>query len=216
MIDLKSYTYGPQTGSPPKRLVIMLHGLGADGKDLIGLAPYFAGSLPDTLFLSPDAPFPCDMAPYGRQWFSLQSWAHDAILQGIQEASPILDHFIDKALKKHGLDDSNLALVGFSQGTMMSLYTGPRRKNTIAGILGYSGALVWEQEIDSAKLNKPPVCLIHGDADNVVPLLAYNKAREMLEKSGFKVTGGVTKGLMHSIDEDGIETGAAFLKQVFQ
>lgn len=214
MTELNVYRYGPKNGGAPKRLVVLLHGLGSDGRDLIGLAPYLAGAVPDALFLSPDAPYPCDMAPMGRQWFSLREWTHDFMLQGIKQASPVLDAFLDKALKDNGLDDSSLVLGGFSQGCMMSLYTGPRRKSTLAGILGYSGALVWERDVDSSALRKPPVHLLHGDSDDVVPVQAYYSAVETLERAGFAVTGGVMKGLPHSINEAGIESGGAFLRRV--
>ncbi len=132
----------PASGSKPRQLVVLLHGVGADGHDLIGLAPYWAPALPDAEFVSPDAPFPCDMAPYGRQWFSLQDRTPNAILGGVRAAAPILDAFLDEALAARGLDASQLALVGFSQGTMMSLYVGPRRAEALAGIIGYSGALI--------------------------------------------------------------------------
>src|ERR1700751_203451 len=111
----------PVSGGRPTRLVLLLHGLGADGNDLIGLAPYWARLLPTAEFLSPNAPFPCDMAPYGYQWYSSQDRAPEAALAGVRAAAPILDAFIDEALATRGLDESDFALVGFSQGTVMSL-----------------------------------------------------------------------------------------------
>ena len=132
----------PALGGRPSRLVILLHGLGADGNDLIGLAPYWAPLLPTTEFLSPNAPFPCDMAPYGYQWFSAQDRSPAAVLAGVRAAAPFLDAFIDDALAERGLDDADLALVGFSQGTMMALYVGLRRSQPVAGILGFSGRLL--------------------------------------------------------------------------
>lgn len=213
-MDLRTYRYGPAAGGAPKQLVILLHGLGADGRDLIGLAPELAHGLPDALFLSPDAPYPCDMAPHGRQWFSLQNWSVESMLAGIQTVNPILDDFIDRALAEAGLDDSRLALVGFSQGAMMSLYTGPRRVRPIAGILAYSGALVWEAELADLALNRVPVHLVHGGADTVVPAAARAMAEQTLRLAGFTVTGGVTPGLAHGIDAAGIKGGRDFLKAV--
>src|SRR5215472_388055 len=121
----------PAAGANPGRLVILLHGLGADGNDLIELAPYWARLLPTAEFLSPNAPFPCDMAPYGYQWFSSQDRSPEAVLAGVRAAAPILDAFIDDALAMRGLSDRDLALVGFSQGTMMSLFVGLRRAEAV-------------------------------------------------------------------------------------
>lgn len=211
---LKTYTYGPASGKEPKQLVILLHGLGADGGDLIGLAPLFAHDLPDALFVSPDAPFPCDMAPMGRQWFSLQEWTPESILRGVRQAAPILQAFIAEQMEQAGVEAGKTALVGFSQGTMMGLYAGLRFHERLAGVLGYSGALVWEEDINPDSLNKIPVHLIHGDADMVVPVSAYRHAKTALEKGGFPVSGGVTPGLMHNIDEAGIRSGGVFLKRV--
>ena len=126
-LTLSGPSFPPQSGGKPSRLVILLHGLGADGNDLIGLAPYWAPLLPDAEFLSPNAPFPCDMAPYGYQWFSVQDRSPEARLAGVRAAAPILDAFIDDELQKRGLDRGDSALVGFSQGTMMSLFVGLRR-----------------------------------------------------------------------------------------
>ena len=109
--------FGPASGGQPRSLVLLLHGVGADGNDLIGLAPYFAQALPDTAFVSPNAPYPCDMGPFGYQWFSLQDRSPPAILAGVQATAPILNAFIDAELKRHNLADDRLALLGFSQGT---------------------------------------------------------------------------------------------------
>src|SRR6266704_1251066 len=117
----------PVAGGKPRRLVILLHGLGADGNDLIGLQQYWGPLVPDAEFVSPDAPFPCDMAPYGYQWFSLQDRSPETILAGVRATAPTLDAFIDDALAARGLAEQDLALIGFSQGTMMSLYVGLRR-----------------------------------------------------------------------------------------
>lgn len=132
----------PASGGKPRRLVILLHGLGADGNDLIGLASYWARLLPDAEFVSPNAPFPCDTAPFGYQWFSSQDRSPEAVLGGVRAAAPILDAFIDEALENRGLGSRELALVGFSQGTMMSLFVGLRRAEPVAGIVGFSGRLL--------------------------------------------------------------------------
>lgn len=213
-MSLKTYTHNPKSGKKPETMAILLHGLGANGMDLIGLARYWEQNLPDTVFVSPDAPFPCDMAPVGYQWFSLQDRDPHAMLAGVQQVAPVLDDYIDKMLEHYGLTDDKLALVGFSQGTMMSLYAGPRRKNKIAGILGYSGALLGAEGFADPAIQKPPVHLIHGDVDMVVPIGAYHMAKEALSSNGFSVSGGVTSGLGHGIDDEGIESGAAFLSSV--
>src|SRR3954468_19286851 len=114
----------PVSGGKPKQLVILLHGLGADGDDLIGLQQYWARILPEAEFLAPNAPFPCDMAPYGYQWFSVQDRSPEAILAGVRAAAPPLEAYLDAALKARGLADKDMALIGFSQGTMMSLHVG--------------------------------------------------------------------------------------------
>src|SRR5450432_3837749 len=139
---LSGPTHPPSSGGRPRQLVILLHGLGADGNDLIGLAPVLARVLPDAEFVAPNAPFPCDMAPSGYQWFSMQASSPSMILGGVRAAAPMLDAFIDEALAARGLGEKDLALVGFSQGTIMALYVGLRRAHPVAGILGYSGALV--------------------------------------------------------------------------
>lgn len=212
--DLKTYTYGSESGGTPKQLVILLHGLGADGRDLIGLAPLLARALPDAVFVAPDAPFPCDMAPFGYQWFSLQDRSEQAMLAGVRRAAPILDSFIAEQMETYGVPAHKTALAGFSQGTMMSLYIAPRFPEKMAGVLGYSGALIGVDELGGEEIFKIPVHLIHGDADSIVPVALYHDAGEGLEKAGFEVTGGITPGLTHSIDEAGIGSGSEFLRKI--
>src|SRR5215472_6345589 len=153
--SLSGPRHKPAGGGEPRQLVVLLHGLGADGNDLIGLAPYWAPALPEAEFISPDAPFPCDMAPYGRQWFSFQNRSPAAILAGVRAAATILDGFLDETLQARNLDERRLALVGFSQGTMMSLYVGLRRQKALAGIVGFSGALVGGDTLPSEIRSRP-------------------------------------------------------------
>lgn len=215
MDQFKTYTQKPASGEAPKQIVVLLHGLGANGQDLMDLARYWEQVLPDAVFVSPDAPFPCDMAPTGYQWFSLQDRTPEVILSGVEKAAPLLDSYLDSLLDKYGLEDKDLVLAAFSQGTMMSLYVGPRRQKPIAGILGYSGALIGEESLSGSEINRIPVCLIHGDADPVVPIEAYFHAKNTLQSTGFDVSGGVSKGLQHGIDNAGIEKGSIFLSGLF-
>ncbi len=214
------YEHPPTLGSQPKSLLILLHGLGSNGQDLISLAPAWAQNLPDTLFISPDAPFACDMTPpdypNSFQWFSLQSRDPEAIQEGIEIAAPVLETFIAEQLKRTGISADKLALVGFSQGTMMSLYIAPRLPHKIAGVLGYSGALFGEEELiqNPDEFHQPPIHLIHGEADDVVPVIAHAHATDSLQKAGFEITGHTTQGLSHGIDEHGIQSGGNFLQDI--
>jgi phospholipase/carboxylesterase len=197
-------------------LVILLHGLGSDGNDLIGLAPYWAPQLPDTAFVSPNAPFPCDMAPYGYQWFSLLDRSPQRILAGVQAAAPILDAFITEELERHGLDESRLALVGFSQGCMMSLHVAPRRAKPVAQVLGYSGRLIGADLLKSEARSKPPVLIVHGTADQVVPFDSLAASEAGLKAAGLPVETLVRPGLGHSIDERGLAEGGKRLVAAFR
>jgi phospholipase/carboxylesterase len=202
----------PAAGGAPEQVVVFLHGLGADGNDLIGLAPVFQRILPGALFVSPHAPFPCDMAPQGRQWFSIQDMDR---LDGVAKAAPFLDAFIDEILETYGLGAGRLALVGFSQGTMMSLHVGLRRAEAIAGILGYSGMVVGPESLAAEIASRPPVMLIHGDADPVVPFSSLALAVEALTANGVDVGSHVCAGVGHGIDDAGLRLGQEFLARVF-
>ncbi len=214
MPKLSGPTRAPASGGKPKRLVILLHGLGADGNDLIGLAPYWAPLLPEAEFVSPNAPFPCDMAPYGYQWFSSQDRSPAAILAGVRAASPILDAFIDEALAERGFGDGDLALVGFSQGTMMSLFVGLRRSRPVAGILGYSGRLLAPELLANELRSRPRTFLVHGTEDPLVPYASLAAAETALTGAGVPVETLSCPGIGHSIDEEGLRRGGQFLRDV--
>jgi phospholipase/carboxylesterase len=205
----------PKSGGPAKQLIIFLHGVGADGNDLISFADYYAELLPDADFLAPDAPFPCDMAPQGRQWFSLQDRAPAAMLAGAAESAPILNGFIDDALSQRGLSDAQLALVGFSQGTMMALHVGLRRAFPCAAVVGYSGLLVAPENLPTELHARPPVLLVHGDADETVPVAFQSVAQQALELMGVAHRVLTLQGLGHSINDDGLIAGLRFVAEAF-
>ena len=201
----------PASGGPPKSLVIFLHGYGSNGADLIDLAPYWASALPDTLFLAPDAPQPCDGVPFGRQWWPLASLTPAARAAGVRVSAPALDAYIDAQLAAHSLSEDRLALVGFSQGAMMALHVGPRRARPLAGIIGFSGMLADPDALAAEVVTKPPILLVHGDRDDVLPVEALHQADVQLKGLGLDVTSHVSSGLGHSIDEPGLQLGAHFL-----
>lgn len=205
---------GPRHGAAPgsaRSLVVFLHGLGADGDDLISLAPLLGQRLTHAAFVSPHAPFPCDMAPFGRQWFSLQELDPAAILGGVRLAAPVLDAFLDAELERHGLGDDRLALVGFSQGTMMALFVALRRTKPCAAVVGYSGALIGAEALPEEIASRPSVLLVHGEADEIVPVAALPAAVAALRANSVPVESETRRGLGHGIDERGLALGAAFL-----
>jgi len=210
---LEGCTSAPATGAAPRSLVILLHGYGSNGADLIGLVPYWRAALPDTLFLAPNAPQACPGVPGGRQWWPLTSLSQEARAAGVRVSAPDLNAYIDTHLAANGLSEDRLALVGFSQGTMMALHVGPRRAKAIAGIIGYSGMLADPDALAKELATKPPVLLVHGDADEVLPVTAMNQAKTRLEDLGFKVAAHVSPNLGHSVDEVGLQLGASFLAQ---
>ena len=204
----------PLSGRAPSSMVILLHGYGSNGADLIGLAPYWRGALPETVFVSPNAPQPCPGAPGGYQWWAISSFEANARAAGARRAAPVLDAFIDAELARYGLSEDRLALVGFSQGTMMALHVGPRRQSALAGFVGYSGMLADGAELAAEARTRPPILLVHGDADPMIPVAAFHHARAALARLGFEVESHVSPGLGHSIDEAGLRLGGRFLAGV--
>ena len=201
-------------GGPAKSLVVFLHGYGADGNDLIELGRIWAPRLPATAFVSPHAPEPCVDAPIGRQWFRLAGVDPAKLRDGALTAAPALDAFLDAELARHKLSDDRLALVGFSQGTMMALQVGPRRRKPIAGIVGYSGLLPGPEYLKAEMKQKPPVLLVHGDADPLIPSMALFATQRVLADAWFQVEWHMRQGLAHGIDQAGLDYGADFLSRV--
>ncbi|HML93739.1 phospholipase [Methyloceanibacter sp.] len=204
----------PAAGGAPKQLVVFLHGYGADGNDLIGLGREWAPLLPNAAFVSPDAPQPCGMAPMGRQWFDLSLGDMSIVAAGVKKAAPALDSFLDAELERHGLTSESLALVGFSQGTMMALAVGLTRRAKPAAIVGYSGALATVEDLPPPG-EAPAILLVHGDMDEVIPVDAMIMAREVLGQAGLSVQWHVSRGIGHGIDGEGLRLGGTFLKDAF-
>jgi phospholipase/carboxylesterase len=204
----------PASGAAPESLVILLHGYGSNGDDLIGLAPHWQGALPATVFVSPNAPEPCPGAPGGYQWWGFGGADRGGRAAGAARAAPVLDAFIDAELARYGLTGAELALVGFSQGTMLALQVGPRRPRAIAGIVGYSGMLADEAGLADLATPRPPILLIHGDAAAMIPVAALHQAKAALGRNGFAVESHISPGVGHGIDLAGLELGGQFLARV--
>ncbi len=203
----------PLSGSAPKHIVLLLHGYGSNGADLIALAPHWRNALPDVLFLAPNAPQRLGMGG-GYQWWPLSAFTPQALAIGAASAAPSIDSFIHRKLKQYGLTEADLAIVGFSQGTMMALHVGLRRKAPVAGIVGYSGMLTGAAELAHQPIAKPPVLLIHGAQDPVVPVAALHAAKADLQKLGIEVSEYISPGLGHSVDPVGLRLGGEFVAKV--
>jgi phospholipase/carboxylesterase len=202
-----------------ERLLIFLHGYGANAADLIGLADPLAPHLPGTAFVAADAPERCAGVPGGFQWFPIP-WidgsSEEESAQGMGRAVADLDLFLDETLEREGLTPDKVALFGFSQGTMMALHVAPRRARPFAGIVAFSGRLLKPESLAEEAVSKPPVLLVHGDRDPVVPVQSLPEAAEALEAAGFeRVYAHVMQGTEHGIAPDGLQVALAFLRDVW-
>ncbi len=206
----------PPRQGEPRQLVMLLHGWGADGNDLIGLAPALQPTLPHARFVSPNAPDPCDQNPMGRQWYSFIDERPEVLKAGYVRAAETINSFIDAELERLKLDDSHLALIGFSQGAMMSLYVALRRAKSCAAVVGYSGKLIDAEGLESELVSRPPILLAHGSADPMVPVQSLHDAVGVLGQHDISAQWHVSPGVGHGIDPAALEAGATFLKNAFQ
>jgi phospholipase/carboxylesterase len=200
----------PSSGGAPKHIVLLLHGYGSNGADMISLAPHWQQALPDALFLAPNAPQRCGMG-FGYQWWGLSAYTPQALAAGATSAAPAIESFIDRKLSQYGLTEKDLAIVGFSQGTMMALHIGLRRPRRLAAIVGYSGMLTGASELAHHSITKPPVLLVHGSSDPIVPVAALHSAKSQLQRLGINVTAHVAQGLGHSVNPAGLQMGSEFV-----
>jgi len=201
----------PASGTA-RSLVVFVHGYGANGDDLIALGQMWQAALPDTAFVSPHAPEECAANPFGgRQWFPLSLRDEQELVDGLAQAGPDLDGFLDAELERQGLRPEALALVGFSQGTMMALHVGLRRKAGLAALVGYSGVLGNAAALAGEIAARPPVLLVHGAQDEVIPAQALEHTRDALKAVDVPVEAFLREGLGHGIDQEGLRLGAEFL-----
>lgn len=214
MEHLDGPRWGPREGAA-RQLVVLCHGVGADGHDLIDLAPHWATALPQAAFAAPDAPEPYDQAPFGRQWFSLADRTPQHLAAGAAVAAVALGRFIDAELERLTLPPSAYALVGFSQGAMMALHAGLRRMVPPRAILAYSGALLAPSDLTALPRPFAPVLLVHGEADEVVPAERSRQAEAALRAAGAAVDSLYCPRLGHGIDDAGLSAGALALQKAF-
>jgi phospholipase/carboxylesterase len=210
----------PRSRGPARQLIVFLHGYGADGNDLIEIGRAWQPLMPDAAFVSPHAPRPCGQAPMGREWFPLTFRDPDERWLGVTTAAPVLHRFLDAELARHALPASALALVGFSQGTMMALHVGLRRTESLAAIVGYSGIFVLPdggtpEAVASQITSRPPVLLLHGQQDDLIPVQALSQATKDLAALGVPVEWHIAANIGHGIDEEGLRQGGEFLARRF-
>ena len=199
-----------------RSVVVFLHGYGANGADLLGLADPLGEHLPDTLFVAPDAPEACAGAPFGFQWFPIP-WidgsSEEEAARGMQAAAADLNAFLDGILVDEDLLPEQMVLLGFSQGSMMSLHVAPRREDPIAGVIAFSGRLLQPELLPDDTISRMPILLVHGDADDVVPVQSLPQAAQALQDAGFtEVFAHIMKGTAHGIAPDGLSVALAFMR----
>jgi len=203
----------PRSGQT-KSLVILLHGYGADGNDLFGLSCPLAQNMPDTAFRSPNAPERCSVNPMGYQWFPIP-WIdgtdEEEMEASFRSSATMLDRYLTEAMAEEGVTPAQTAIVGFSQGTMMTLHVVPRRPEPVAAIVGFSGRLADGGSLKQEAVSRPPVLLVHGDMDEMIPVESLTEARNDLAEAGFQVQWHISRGIGHGIAPDGLGLALGFL-----
>ncbi len=213
---MKFYTTFEHEDITPTSLVFLLHGWGANGQDLISVAHMWQRHFPETLFICPEAPEVCDANPMGFQWFPLGDWSPEEFRKGAENSRIKLDSFIHAKMEEFNIPPEKVILMGFSQGMMMALSVGLRQKIAFGGVLGYSGALIDEDETLPETYAKPDICLIHGEGDNVVTIDRHDDAVEWLKTHNYHIESLKIPRLEHGIDENGLIRGLTFIKGTFR
>jgi phospholipase/carboxylesterase len=204
----------PLSGTSPDALVVLIHGYGSNGDDLIALARMIQPALPNVAFVAPNAPSQISSMAAAHQWWPIETFSMAERAAGAAVAAPALDAFLSAELEAAGLPSNRLLLVGFSQGTMMALHVGLRRTEPVAGIVGISGMLVAPDQLEADIRSRPPVLLIHGTDDDVVPFRSMELAKVALTGAGVPVETHVSPGVKHSIGHDGLDAATAFARAV--
>ena len=213
--ELAGLRWGPASKGTIRQLVVLCHGVGADRHDLLDLVPAWSRALPDALFVAPDAPQLYDQGPTGRQWFSLRDRTPAVLDAGARQSAPLLLAYIDAELAQAGLPPDAVAMMGFSQGAMMVLHAGLRRRPPPRGIMAYSGALIDAPGLAAEVTGHPPVLLVHGRRDDVVPFNRAGAAESALVRLGVPVQTLWCPKLGHGIDDAGLSAGELFLQRLF-
>ena len=195
----------------PEKIIVLCHGYGGDGKDISALALNWQRFLPETIFLCPNAPEICSVNPQGYQWFDLSSEKEEAILEKSLEAEKKLSIFLDQVLDNYQLKPKDLALVGFSQGCMMSLQVGLKKKEKINCLIGYSGKIINQKHLSKNIISKPKIFLMHGENDTIVSPTYLLEAKEYLNNQGIKIKTKLFKNCEHRIPVEGSSLGLTFL-----
>ena len=211
--SLNTTNLDPLSKRKAKNAVILCHGYGGDGKDISLLASYWRTYLPETLFICPDAPEPCAVSPSGYQWFDLMDQTKEQILIKSLIAEIKLNKLIDEVMLKNDLPGKQIAIGGFSQGCMISLQTGIKRKNKINSIVGYSGKIIDTYHLENNIISRPNIILIHGDKDEIVPLNFLLEAKEFFNKNNYEIETKILKNCEHRIPTEGSSLGLNFLKK---
>ena len=211
--SLNTTILNPLSKKDPKNAVILCHGYGGDGKDISILANYWRTYLPDTIFICPDAPEKCAVSQTGFQWFDLMNQTSDQILAKSLVAEIKLNNLIDEVKNKNNLQANQIAIGGFSQGCMLSLQTGIKRKDEINCIIGYSGRIISVEHLEKNINSKPGIFLLHGDKDQVVPITALLEAKEFFSKNNYEISSKILENCEHRIPTNGSSLGLKFLKK---
>jgi len=209
MTKLSGPMLAPMSGGPMRQIVVLLHGYGADGSDLIGLGHHWGQILPDALFVAPNAPTPCAGNPFGFEWFPLQLDRIAGRIDGAKTAAPVIIEFLADLWSQSGLSAADTYLIGFSQGAMMALHVGTALPQALRGIVSFSGAFVPADAFPVA--DKPPVALIHGELDQVVEPDLSRQAAEELLSAGYEASLHISAGIAHGIAPDGLDFATSFL-----